>query len=69
MNSFRTSPDPCRPSIPQPLCSLCLRFRPDLPTDPTCRPRTVLLDVSTVARPGACQMAVPRTVAAGMCDG
>ena len=51
---------PCSPSLPQPLCDLCLRYRPDLPADPTCRPHIVLLDVSTVARPGACPMAAPR---------
>jgi len=50
---------PCKPSQPQAMCSLCMRHRPDLPSDPTCRPHTVLLDVSTVAKPGACPMAVP----------
>ena len=53
----------CSPSLQQPLCSLCARYQPLLPADPTCRPRIVLLDASTVARPGACPMAAPRTAA------
>lgn len=56
-----TSPAPCNPSEPQPLCDLCFRYRPDLPSDPTCRTRIVLLDVSTVAKPGACPLAIPRS--------
>jgi hypothetical protein len=34
-----------------------------LPDDPTCRPHIVLLDASTVAKPGACPMVVPHTAA------
>jgi hypothetical protein len=51
----------CSPSKPQPLCTLCQRHRPDLPSNPACRPHIVLLDVSTVAKPGACPLAVPRS--------
>ena len=51
---------PCSPSRPQPLCELCFRYRPDLPSDPKFRRRIVLLDVSTVAKPGACPLAIPR---------
>lgn len=57
----RTSPDPCSPSVQQPLCDLCARYQPLLPDDPEFRPLVVLLDVSTVAKPGACPMAIPRT--------
>ena len=63
------SPCYCCPSRQQPLCELCARYQPLLPDDPARRRRIVLLDASTVARPGACPMSVPRTVAAGMCAG
>ena len=60
MTPCNTSPDPCSPSKPQPLCELCARYQPLLPDDPARRRRIVLLDVSTVAKPGACPMAAPR---------
>lgn len=53
------SPSPCSPSKPQALCSMCARYQPLLPDAPEFRPHVVLLDVSTVAKPGSCPMAVP----------
>ena len=54
-------PCQCSPSIPQTLCELCARYQPRLPDNPEFRPRIVLPDVSTVAKPGSCPMAIPRT--------
>jgi hypothetical protein len=52
---------PCRPRSPLSCCSNCDRLADHLPHDPEQRPRTVLMDVTTILREGqGCPMFVAK---------
>lgn len=47
---------PCAPRQAMPQCFRCARHNQSIPSDPTRRPHTVLIDGSAVTRGGVCPM-------------
>ena len=53
---------PCNPRNPLPICPTCERHIPRLPHLAECRPTTVCIDATVVARNGKCPLHEPREI-------